>query len=86
MEKAYWGLQFSEVEISNQLAVSSEKLEKQNCIIAHIQNEGELCKKTAKEIGSNLLTLINIQDEVAILRKKLTDKLKITAEKVLAEV
>jgi carbamoyltransferase len=51
MEKAYWGPQYSEVEISKELDVISERLKKHSCIIEHIKNENELCKKTARAIA-----------------------------------
>jgi len=51
MEKAYWGPYYSEAEISKQLDISSEQLKKHSCIIEHIKNENELCKKTARAIA-----------------------------------
>jgi carbamoyltransferase len=37
MQKAYWGPEYSDAEISKQLGVSSEQLKRQNCIIEHIE-------------------------------------------------
>lgn len=50
MEKAYWGPDFSDAEISKKLSVNNEQLRKQNCTIEHVENETKLCKITAKEI------------------------------------
>ena len=49
MDKAYWGPDFSEAEISEKLKVKSEELN--NCKIEKIDNEDELCKKVAKYIA-----------------------------------
>ena len=49
MDKAYWGPDFSEAEISEKLKVKSEELN--NCKIEKIDNEDKLCKKVAKYIA-----------------------------------
>jgi len=49
MDKAYWGPDFSEAEISEKLKVKSEELN--NCKIEKIDNEDGLCKKVAKYIA-----------------------------------
>jgi len=49
MDRAYWGPDFSEAEISEKLKVKSEELN--NCKIKKIDNEDELCKKVAKYIA-----------------------------------
>jgi carbamoyltransferase len=51
MEHAYWGPGFTEEEIEKLLKLRSEELEKNKCEIKKIDNENELCKKTAKEIA-----------------------------------
>jgi len=52
MENAYWGPQFSEAELSDELKVMSDELKKQECEITKIEDEKELCKKTAAEISA----------------------------------
>ena len=49
MEKTYWGPQFGDAELSEELKVKSEKLN--HCKIEKINDEDELCKKTAREIA-----------------------------------
>jgi phage terminase small subunit len=43
-------------------------------------------KKTAKQIGSRLLTYVDIQEAIAKRRDRLSEKLEITAERVLKEL
>jgi carbamoyltransferase len=49
MEHAYWGPAFSESEIGKLLKLRSEELK--DCTIVKIENEDELCKKTAQAIA-----------------------------------
>jgi carbamoyltransferase len=48
MENAYWGPQFSEAEVGNELRVMSDELKKQGCHVEKIDDKKELCKMTAK--------------------------------------
>lgn len=52
MEKAYWGTQYSKEEVEMLLKLRSEELAKIGCNIEKIENDEELCKKTAKEIAN----------------------------------
>ncbi len=49
MEHAYWGPAFSEAEIEKLLKLRNEELK--YCTIVKIENEDELCRRTAKEIA-----------------------------------
>ena len=51
MENTYWGPQFGKTELSYELKVVSDELNKQGCEIMEIEDENELCKRTAKEIA-----------------------------------
>ena len=51
MKSAYLGPEYSKEEISEQLSVNSEQLKKVNHRIEHIDDETELCQKTAKSIA-----------------------------------
>lgn len=51
MDTAYWGPQFSETEVGDELRVMSDGLIKQRCEIKKIEDERELCRKTAVEIA-----------------------------------
>ncbi|MEW6214982.1 MAG: carbamoyltransferase C-terminal domain-containing protein [Nitrospirota bacterium] len=51
MEHAYWGPQFGEAEISREIIAKSKELEEKGCIIEKIENEDELCGKTARHIA-----------------------------------
>jgi carbamoyltransferase len=51
MENAYWGPQFSEAEVSNELRVMSDDLRKQGCHVEKTEDKKELCKITAKLIA-----------------------------------
>ena len=51
MDTAYWGPQFGEVEISEELRMKSEELNKLGCETTKIENKLELCKRTAQEIA-----------------------------------
>jgi len=51
MDTAYWGPQFSDAELSYELRVMSEELNKQKCIARKIDSQDELCKLTAKEVA-----------------------------------
>jgi len=51
MEKAYWGPSFGEAEVSKEVRAKSKELEKKGCVIRKLEDENELCKRTAKEIA-----------------------------------
>ncbi len=51
MDSSYWGPQFSKAELSDELRMMSDELNKQGCEVTTIQDEDELCKRTAKEIA-----------------------------------
>jgi carbamoyltransferase len=51
MEHSYYGPQFGDGEISEQLAVSSKELEEQGCPVRRIEDEDALCRETAKAIA-----------------------------------
>ena len=50
MEKSYWGPEYSNDEIAKKLDLYKEQLNQLNCNIIKIDNNSELCKKTASEI------------------------------------
>jgi carbamoyltransferase len=49
LESAYWGPQFSEVELSEAISVSYDELIKANCTIEKIDDSIALCRQTAEE-------------------------------------
>lgn len=51
MEHAYWGPQYNSKVIGDELVVSREVLNKQGYEISRIEDEQELCRRTAKEIA-----------------------------------
>ncbi len=51
LEHAYWGPGFSEAEIGGQLEVYRGQLEDMGCSVEKIEDEGELCRKTAQYIA-----------------------------------
>jgi carbamoyltransferase len=51
MNTAYWGPEFSEVEVKAKIEENRKELEKIVCNIARIEDQKELCKRTAKEIS-----------------------------------
>jgi len=51
MDHAYWGPEFSDNEISSELGVRSSELKKENCEIQKIENQDELCARTAQAIS-----------------------------------
>jgi carbamoyltransferase len=50
MEHAYWGPKFTEVEVKVEIEKKRSELIKLNCMIEQIDDENELCRRTAKEI------------------------------------
>ncbi len=52
MNSAYWGPEFSEVEIKAGIQEKRTELEKLGCIVEKINSQEELCKKTAAEIAN----------------------------------
>ncbi len=51
MDHAYWGPRFGNDEIRDLIEANREKLAEQNCHWELINDEGTLCKRTAKEIS-----------------------------------
>jgi carbamoyltransferase len=51
MDHAYWGPEFSTEEVGKVLGDRSHELEEQGCTVKMIDDEGELCRKTAEEIA-----------------------------------
>lgn len=51
MDHAYWGPEFSDKEISSELGARSSELKKENCEIQRIEDQDELCVKTARAIS-----------------------------------
>jgi carbamoyltransferase len=51
MTSSYWGPQFDKVELGNELNKMSGELKKQGCAINEVDDEKELCRRTAKEIA-----------------------------------
>jgi len=51
MEHAYWGPEFSNDEVSSELGVLSSELERQKCTVEKIEDEEELCRRTAERIA-----------------------------------
>lgn len=51
MEHAYWGPEFNLDEINSELKMMDEELKKQGCAIVKIEDEDELCRKTAQAIS-----------------------------------
>jgi carbamoyltransferase len=52
MGTSYWGPQFSEADLSNELRAKSHELRKQKCESIRVEDEKELCQKTAAEIAA----------------------------------
>jgi carbamoyltransferase len=52
MEHAYWGPQYTNDEVKNEIEKKRSELRKLNCMIEEINDEDELCKRTAKEIAN----------------------------------
>jgi carbamoyltransferase len=51
MKNAYWGPQFGETEIRRTFKTAADELEKRGCEVMEIEDEGELCRKTARLIA-----------------------------------
>lgn len=51
MDHAFWGSHFSNEEISEKLKVESGKLEAEGCVVQHIEDEAELCRRTAQAVS-----------------------------------
>jgi carbamoyltransferase len=51
MNTAYWGPEFTKDEIKTEIESNKGKLTKLRCSVGRIDNEAELCIKTAKEIA-----------------------------------
>jgi len=50
MEHAYWGPQYTKAEVKVEIEKKRSELIKLNCMIEQINDENELCRRTAKEI------------------------------------
>jgi len=55
MDHAYWGPGFGDNEIRGELEGLNAELEKQGCITELIEDEGELCNRTARDISEGLV-------------------------------
>jgi len=55
MDHSYWGPEFSEEYIDNMLSTEKSRLDDENCIIKKIDNEDELCERTAQAISEGLV-------------------------------
>lgn len=51
MDHAYWGPDFSDDEIGEQLTANADEIRKQGCSVERIEDESELCRKTAQAIA-----------------------------------
>ena len=51
MNHAYWGPEFGEAEINEELRVRSEELKEESCSVEKGENAGELCRRGAKAIA-----------------------------------
>lgn len=51
MDHAYWGPHFSDDEIGERLTANADELRKHGCSVDRIDDEGELCRKTAEAIA-----------------------------------
>ncbi|MBI3315573.1 MAG: carbamoyltransferase [Candidatus Omnitrophica bacterium] len=51
MDHVYWGPEFSEAEVSRELETSSSRLKEQHCSIQKLDNEEDLCTRTAAAIA-----------------------------------
>jgi carbamoyltransferase len=50
MDHAYWGPEFTGCEFNKLLKINDEKLKQQVCSVERIEDEGELCQRTARAI------------------------------------
>jgi len=51
MNHAFWGNHFSEADVSEKLKVESDKLEAEGCVVERIEDEAELCRRTAQAVS-----------------------------------
>ena len=51
MDTAYWGPQYTEVEVKAEVEKNKNELSNLNCIVERIDNDIDLCKKTAKDVS-----------------------------------
>ena len=51
MNHVYWGPEFGETAINEELKMKNEELKKEGCEIRRIENENVLCRETAKAIA-----------------------------------
>jgi len=51
MKHAYWGPRYTEGEVKVEVEKKQNELAKLKCVVEHIDDETQLCKKTAKEIA-----------------------------------
>jgi carbamoyltransferase len=51
MNTAFWGPQYTEVEVKAEVEKNKNELSNLNCIVERIDNDIDLCQKTAKEVS-----------------------------------
>ena len=51
MDHAYWGPQFSQVDIARLIALHRDEINEASCVIEAIRDEAELCRRTASAIA-----------------------------------
>jgi carbamoyltransferase len=51
MDTAYWGPQYTEIEVKAEVEKNKNELSNSNCIVEPVDNDIDLCKKTAKEVS-----------------------------------
>lgn len=52
MDHAYWGPEYTEREINEELRMKNEELKEEDCSVERIQTEADLCQRTAGAIAS----------------------------------
>jgi len=51
MDHAFWGPEFTDCQLSELLKVNSEQIKAEGCVVEQIENEAELCQRTAQAIS-----------------------------------
>lgn len=51
MDHAYWGPQYPDSDISVLLKSRADELKQQGCTVTHLEDEGDLCRRTAQSIA-----------------------------------
>ena len=52
MGQAYWGPEFSEMELNDEINAMGDRLAREGCVVIRIDDLEELCRKTAEEIAA----------------------------------